>query len=186
MARRSSSAGEVMGVRLRSPLFGLVLSLVFLVFLGAPARARAEGEGRTCTPAQVDQVTADARGEIMAPCCWKNTLLHHSSPQADQMSAEVRRMAEGCATKQEILDAFVAQHGETILARPRRSGLGLWFYLGPALGLLLTGLWIWRRVLPRLATPVTAPASPVPAAPAPEADPELARRFEAEMDRLRG
>ena len=136
----------------------------------------------SAAPSDVDHLTEEVRGELMAPCCWRGTLLEHSSPQADQMSAEVRSMAEKGMSRQQIIDHFVSQHGEAILARPRTKGFGLVFYLGPAILLALTGLWLWRRGIPGLTrVPSAAVASP---SPLPSPSPELDSRFEQELRRL--
>lgn len=166
---------------MRIPLRSLVALLCLLAsFASGPVARADDASGRTCTPDQVDRVTMEARGELMAICCWKNTLLNHSSPRADQLSAEVRRLAEQCWTKQEILDEFVRVHGEAILARPQTSGLGLWFYLGPAILLLLTGIWLAIRVVPRL-THASATDAPTPTPPRPRPSDELDGLFEAEL-----
>lgn len=130
----------------------------------------------------VDHVTEEVRSELMAPCCWRGTLLEHSSPQADQMSGEIRSMAEKGMSRQQILDHFVAQHGEAILARPRTKGFGLVFYAGPALLLALTGLWLWRRGIPGLTrNPVMATS---PSTPLSSTSSELDKTFEQELRRL--
>lgn len=151
----------------------------------APGVALAqEGQAASCTAEEIDRVTVEARGELMASCCWKNTLLNHSSPKADQHSAEVRRLAEQCYTKQQILDHFTEKYGESILARPAARGLGLWFYLGPVLILLATGVWLAVRVVPRLVgAPSEPPPSPGPPSGERRESGELDGAFEAELRR---
>ena len=161
-------------MRLLTSLFAFAFALLLT--------SSAVAQEQTCTAEQVDRVTVEVRGELMANCCWKDTLLNHSSPKADEMSAEVRRMAEQCMSKEAILDDFARRHGESILARPRRSGLGLWFYLGPAILLAITGLVLAFRIIPRLATPPQEQAAEGP--PVTSLSPGLDDAFEQELQRL--
>ena len=157
----------------------LCLALAAMLIVGVSPLGAQE---KTCTTEQIDLVTIEARGELMASCCWKNTLINHSSPKADQHSAEVRRLAEQCYTTEEILDEFVSVHGESILARPRTKGVGLWFYLGPALLLLLTGVWLAVKIVPGLTRPGQPLDMPVAAGQAAEAaSSELDGAFESEL-----
>lgn len=139
---------------------------------------------QSCSAESIDRATIEAKGELMAPCCWKDTLANHSSPRSDELSAEVRRLAEECKSTDEILEIFASKHGDAILARPRTSGFGLWFYAGPGVLLLLTGLLLSKKWLPSLLAPADTGAAPSEGQIPMDDDDELDARFEAELKRL--
>jgi cytochrome c-type biogenesis protein CcmH len=56
---------------------------------------------------------------FLAPCCWNESLALHRSPDANEMRAEIARMVAAGKTEQEIVDRYVALHGERILREPR-------------------------------------------------------------------
>ena len=80
--------------------------------------------------------------ELISPCCWTTTVAQHGSGAAPKIQAEVRGMiAEGMG-HEAILDHYVSQYGERILASPRKKGFNLAVYLVPPLGLALGALFI--------------------------------------------
>ncbi len=149
--------------------------LFLLAIVAAPAIASA----------QVGSSEADARErlaktietELIAPCCWSQQVSLHESPAATEIRADVRRrLAEG-QTHDQILDAYVGEYGERILAVPRASGFNyLLFTLPPLLFLATGGLVIRfvRRASRRGEAALTAPAM-TPA----DAD---TRRYDQQLD----
>ncbi len=56
-------------------------------------------------------------------------------------------MIEDGMTGQEIVDAFVAQYGETVLMAPKKTGFNLTAYLLPGFAITAVGVLIaWRLV----------------------------------------
>ena len=56
-------------------------------------------------------------------------------------------MMEDGMTGQEIVDAFVAQYGETVLMAPKKTGFNLTAYLLPGFAITAVGALIaWRLV----------------------------------------
>jgi cytochrome c-type biogenesis protein CcmH len=73
---------------------------------------------------------------LVAPCCYTQTVSVHQSPAADEARRDIRaRLARG-ETRDQIVAAYVAQHGKRVLAQPPASGFDLALYVAPLLGLL--------------------------------------------------
>jgi cytochrome c-type biogenesis protein CcmH len=98
---------------------------------------------------------------------------------------EVVALAEQGKTEQQIIDAFVAEHGEKILMAPKAEGFNLAGYVVPGIVIALVGAlitWIvMRRVRASQAVPAVAGGTAAPFG-APAAPPAAS---EAEMERLR-
>jgi len=111
----------------------LVPALVFAVALAAPQ-----------APPPLDPaLEAEARQietEVIAPCCWSQQVSVHQSPAADQMRADIRAMLADGRSHDEVLDAFVAEYGERILAVPRARGYKLSLYVLPVVLLVASAL----------------------------------------------
>ncbi|MDH3458090.1 MAG: cytochrome c-type biogenesis protein CcmH [Gemmatimonadota bacterium] len=58
------------------------------------------------------------------------------------MHREVVQMVESGKTAQEVLDAFVAQHGEMVLMAPKKEGFNLLGYFLPGAAIALVGTWL--------------------------------------------
>lgn len=106
-----------------------------------------------------------------------------SCSYSPRMHREVLALAREGRTAQQILDAFVAQYGESVLMAPKPEGFNLMGYLVPgtavALGAAVLTLVIGRRERRRsLALAAAAGAGAGPAGPPPAATPE-------ELERLR-
>jgi cytochrome c-type biogenesis protein CcmH len=115
---------------------------------------------------------------LIAPCCWSQPVAVHYSAAADEVRVGIRRMLGEGKTRQQVLDAYVAQYGTRILADPPRAGLR-WL---PWLFLLLGGL-VTVVVIRHLRANRDVTAAEEPAAPAPADDP-YAERLEEELRNL--
>jgi cytochrome c-type biogenesis protein CcmH len=122
---------------------------------------------------------AELEGEVMCPVCG-TTLDQSSSPAAQQIKRIIARRIAAGDTKSEIKDRLVDDYGDTILAAPPHSGLGLLAWWLPIGGILVAatlvgfGAWRWSRA--------REPA----AAPAVALDPALERRLDDELRRFDG
>lgn len=67
--------------------------------------------------AQKDRIRR-IEGELMAPCCYSQTIDVHDSEIARQMRGEVTAMVLAGKSQQEILDYYKTEYGESILAIP--------------------------------------------------------------------
>jgi cytochrome c-type biogenesis protein CcmH len=119
--------------------------------------------------------------ELVAPCCWTQQVSVHSSPAADQVRRDIRTRLEAGQTHQQILDAYVAEFGQAILAEPPARGSNMALYVGPPVAFAATAflLVLLVRRFSRRASPETALASSDRAG-----DPRLADALDDELARL--
>lgn len=154
------------------------LVLVLLISLSsmfAFAVAYAQGGGPTFpTDDDVNRVAK----KLYCPVC-PNTPLDVCETQAcKDWRAQIKdELAQGW-NEQQIIDYFVAQYGERVLAEPQRSGFTSLVWLLPVLGAAL-GLWIvyeilksWRR---------RQPADQQVRFPKADISPEVLKRIEREL-----
>jgi cytochrome c-type biogenesis protein CcmH len=94
-----------------------------------------------------DQVYAVA-SRLMCPVCAGQTVAESDSAVAREMRDVIRAKLQAGETPDAILNFFVAQFGESVLAEPPRRGMALLLYLGPgaaaAGGLVLAAVLIRR------------------------------------------
>lgn len=113
-------------------------------------------------------------GQLMAPCCYGGTVAGHDSGIVRQMREEIRtRMGQGM-TDQQILDGYVAQFGERVLAAPPSRGFHLMAYALPPT-LLILALFVVIMVLRRFRE------QPEPASV--DVDPERLAQIERELQK---
>ena len=127
--------------------------------------------------AQVDKKAREIEDNLIAPCCWTQPVSEHYSEVAEKIRKEVHAMVAAGKSRDEILDYFVAQYGERILAAPRAKGFNGLVYILPWLALVL-GAWLLIILLKKLRAPV--PAS----TPAPLPDSRYTSAVEKEMKEL--
>ena len=83
----------------------------------------------------------DIEDEVMCTIC--GTLLAESdSPQAERERALIRELIAKGQTKDEIVDALVAEYGPRVLATPSGHGFDLLAWIVPALGIALAAAGI--------------------------------------------
>ncbi|MEP7366687.1 MAG: cytochrome c-type biogenesis protein CcmH [Acidobacteriota bacterium] len=89
---------------------------------------------------------------FISPCCWRENLLVHHSPSADELRAEIRRLAREGRTDNEIKAALIEQHTIRILSFPD-GARGKWLsYMPVAVGLAglgIVGIVMKRSLRPR-------------------------------------
>lgn len=83
----------------------------------------------------------DIKQSLMAPCCWSGTVFDHGH---SKMEAEIQTMVEQGKTKEQILNYYVNEYGERILAIPVASGFNLLAWLAP---IIIAGVGILVLVL---------------------------------------
>ncbi len=147
--------------------FSVYLALVLLL---TPAVSGAENETDAA-------MVRDIEDHLIAPCCWTQPISQHESGVSSQMRNEVRKMAAAGMSREEIMDHFVAQYGERILATPRPEGFNRLVYILPWVA-LACGAWLLFALLRKLRAP--APA----AIPTPELDDRYAALIEKELKDL--
>jgi len=94
-------------------------------------------------------------GMLIAPCCWRSPVSVHYSPAADEIRSEVRKMLAEGLNQEEIINHFVAEYGEKILAKPPATGFNLLAYFLPALFLAvgaMIAVVVVKKLRPTLAS----------------------------------
>jgi len=136
----------------------IVVALAIGLFVTAPALA----QSRTTAEPQAKHKTARAdgsgyvpgaaalEGQIMAPCCWTQTIDIHGSAIADQLKREVRKRLRAGESADSIKADLVRRYGKRILAVPPDSPLkSVAIFMSLAMGLAgigAVGLLVhWRR-----------------------------------------
>jgi cytochrome c-type biogenesis protein CcmH len=122
--------------------------------------------------AAIERQAKELEAKLIAPCCWSQQVSVHQSPASDEIKTAVRRMLAEGKTPEQILDSYVAEYGDRILAEPPARGFNAalyvapWIFLAASVGLVVV-------VIKRLrASGVT---EPVKATPAPVSDDETER-----------
>jgi len=110
-----------------------VPALLVAAVLAAPQAMPALGPALEAEARQIET-------EVIAPCCWSQQVSVHQSPAADQMRADIRAMLADGRSHDEVLDTFVAQYGERILAVPPARGYKLSLYVLPVVLLVASAL----------------------------------------------
>lgn len=84
----------------------------------------------------------DISNELMCPVCQGQTVAESNSQLALSMKEVVRiKVSEG-KSKEEILDYFILQYGDTILAKPPIRGFNLLLWVLPP-GILVLSILLW-------------------------------------------
>lgn len=94
--------------------------------------------------------------KLVAPCCWRENLAAHQSPEAEQLRAEIDQLVAAGKTEPEIIELYIERFGQRILREPRGTFFW-WLAVTPVVIFLLGFLWIIRYV--KKHTRQVAPAS---------------------------
>ncbi|MEW5983206.1 MAG: cytochrome c-type biogenesis protein CcmH [Acidobacteriota bacterium] len=130
--------------------------------------------------AAIERQAKALEAKLIAPCCWSQQVSVHQSPAADQIKADVRRMLTEGKAPQQILESYVAQYGDRILAEPPARGFSAALYVVPWI-LLAGSVGLVVVVIRRLRAPDAA--RPAPAEQVPVND-EEAERIDEELRHL--
>jgi cytochrome c-type biogenesis protein CcmH len=119
--------------------------------------------GATAFGSDVEQQARELEAMLIAPCCFSQQVSVHHSAAADEVRQDLRRRLEAGETRDQILDAYVAQYGKRVLAEPPAEGFDRVLYILPPLAFVLTAgamLVIVRRITASRAAlaPVAYPA----------------------------
>lgn len=134
----------------------MIRTIVVLVWLvGTLVRAVA------AAPTLEDQTYTIARG-LMCPVCAGQTVAESNAPLAQQMREVIRERLQRGETRQQILEFFVAQFGENVLAAPPKRGAGLVLWAAPVLAFVvgIAALTVYlRRMMRKPGAAVPPPPS---------------------------
>jgi cytochrome c-type biogenesis protein CcmH len=105
------------------------------------------------------KMAREIEDNLIAPCCWSQPVSQHYSEASEKIRKEVREMVAAGKSRDEILDYFVSQYGERILAAPRARGFNALAYVLPWAGLIL-GAGLLIVILRKLRSPVAVSGPP--------------------------
>jgi cytochrome c-type biogenesis protein CcmH len=132
-------------------------------------------------PQAIERDARQLEAKLIAPCCWSQQVSLHQSPAADEIKQNIRKLLAEGKTSQQILDIYVAEYGDRILAEPPARGFSLLIYVAPWL-FLVGSVGLVIAVIRRLRAVSPAPAKAERAA-APPSEAE-AERIDEELRNL--
>jgi len=166
--------------------------LVFLFAVIAFFALARSASAQDATPVSVtdDAVNRIAK-KLYCPVCENVPLDVCPTLACAQWRATIREKLVAGWTEQQILDYFVAQYGERVLAQPSTRGLNIFVWLIPPLALAGGALALWRFLrqtqrpapAPAQAPTLADPRSAATGAPAPTD--EYAAQLERELSERR-
>nr|WP_031498207.1 cytochrome c-type biogenesis protein CcmH [Bryobacter aggregatus] len=86
---------------------------------------------------------------FIAPCCWRENLLHHQSPKADELRTELRHAVAAGRSDEDMKRSLVDRYSLRILSMPEGARLQWlrWIPLvGIAAGLAAIALFLRRSL----------------------------------------
>ena len=86
-----------------------------------------------------EELIMDIEKSLIAVCCWSGTVYDHGN---SDMETIIASMVQSGNTKSEIMNHFVNQYGERVLAIPVMSGFNMLAWIAPIL-IGLIGILIW-------------------------------------------
>ncbi len=81
--------------------------------------------------------SADVENSLICNCGCGQLLGTCECERAEEMRTKIRGMIDKGKTKEQILNSFVSQYGESILSAPPKKGFNLIAYIFPFAGLLV-------------------------------------------------
>jgi cytochrome c-type biogenesis protein CcmH len=154
-----------------------VLTIVASVFVAAAGRAQ-EPVDDYPTDNDVNQIAK----QLYCPVCPNTPLDVCETKACQDWRAQIKEQLTAGWTEEEVLDYFVAQYGQQVLAEPRRQGFTSLVWLLPVIAGAL-GLAVVYGVLKTWRAGRFGESSPAP----PEADvaPQTLERIEEELREMR-
>ena len=130
---------EKLGTEMNSIIYKTVAAAAFLSFFTLSSIAFAGEEH------DHEESAKNLEKKLVAPCCFRQPVATHLSGAATAAKINIRRLLNEGKSEEEIIDEYVAEYGERILAAPRTEGFGITAYLLPIVALLLATTVIVMR-----------------------------------------
>ena len=89
------------------------------------------------------ELILDIEKSLMAVCCWSGTVYDHGN---SDMESKIETMVQSGNTKSEIMDHFVNQYGDRVLAVPVMVGFNMLAWVTPII-IGIIGIIVWYRYL---------------------------------------
>ncbi len=155
-----------------------LVSVLLILVVSLYAVSTVSAQGGTGYPTD-DDVNRVAK-KLYCPVCPNTPLDVCETKACEDWRAQIRdQLSEGWMEEQ-ILDYFVAQYGERVLAEPQRKGFTSLVWLLPLIGVLV-GAGIVYEVLKGWRAQRIAPQA---TAPPPQVAPEMLEKIERELQEM--
>ncbi len=127
-----------------------------------------------------DEVNAIAK-KLYCPLCLNTPLDVCETKACQDWRAQIRDQLSAGWNEQQIIDYFVAQYGERVLAEPQRKGFASLVWVLPVLGVVLGVVLVWQV----LKNWRSVRQSPIPKASTVQVSPETIERIEKELREMK-
>ena len=107
--------------------------------LGEPAGPPLAGD-------ELAAATEEVAGLMRCPVCQGLSVADSHTPSALAMRVKTEALLQAGYSREQVLTYFESSYGEFIRLAPRAEGFNLVVWLLPAVGLLIGGLLVWRRL----------------------------------------
>jgi len=83
--------------------------------------------------------------ELMAPCCYRESVDRHNSDVANRMKTEIHQLVLSGQSERQILDYYKSRYGAQILAEPEGS---MWWFetLTPLVAFIMGAFAVTRLI----------------------------------------
>lgn len=156
---------------------GLILALLVAVgvsfYLATPVRAQS-GDNTLPTADQVNQIAK----KLYCPVCPNTPLDVCETKACQDWRAQIKDQLAAGWSEDQIINYFVTQYGERVLAEPRRQGFSSLVWVLPVMAVIIGLVVIWQ-VLRSWAVARQARIGP---SPPPQVSPETLARIEKELN----
>jgi len=119
--------------------------------------------------------------KLYCPVCPNTPLDVCETKACEDWRAQIREQLAAGWTEEQIMDYFVEQYGERVLAEPQRTGFTSFVWITPLIAMLL-GLAIVWQVLKNWRSRTELVPAPEPGDP--DISPELLARLEKELQEI--
>ncbi len=117
--------------------------------------------------------------QLYCPVCPNTPLDVCETKACQDWRAQIKDQLAAGWTDEQVIQYFVAQYGERVLAEPRRSGFTSFVWLLPVLAVVI-GLVVVAQILRSWKGRRTVPAPPAPTPPL-DVPPDVLARLEKEL-----
>lgn len=121
--------------------------------------------------------------QLYCPVCPNTPLDVCETKACQDWRAQIKDQLAAGWTDDQVIQYFVEQYGERVLAEPRRSGFTSFVWLLPVVSIVI-GLVVVAQVLRGWKTKRAAPVVPAKPAPAANIPPEVLERLEEELRKV--
>jgi len=153
----------------------VILAIATAVLFAGIIAAKAQGKVPTD-----DEVNAVAK-KLYCPVCPNTPLDVCETKACQDWRAQIRDELSAGWSEQQILDYFVAQYGERVLAEPQRKGFSSLVWMLPVIAVLFGVVIVWQVLRGWQSGRSRAPVNP----PDPNISPETLARIEEELKEMK-